>query len=194
MNSGASGSLRFLPLTLGLVAVACDRSDRGDEPVTGAYQLENDPITIAVSTVGRFGDGQSWYLSVNSSGQAQLTIETFPEPTHREFHVPADRMKDLRQALLTEQFFDLKDEYGELVPDGSTDTITVIAGDEAKSVKLHFLGNWVNHEDVKVRDKLREPARAIRVLLLIRDWFDDAEAVDLRRYDRRVVEVAESLD
>jgi hypothetical protein len=37
-------------------------------------------------------------------------------------------------------------------------------------------------------EKLHEPSRAIRVLQLIRNWFDDLEAVDLRKYDRVVLE------
>jgi hypothetical protein len=52
---------------------------------------------------------------------------------------------------------------------------------------LRFLMNWV-HYDVA---KLEEPARAIRVLNVIRGWFDDAEAVDLRKYDRMVLDAVD---
>ena len=89
----------------------------------------------------------------------------------------------LRHTLLDERFFDLGDEYGEQVADGSTDTISISAGDRTKTVKLHFLMNWVHHAPWR----LREPRRAVKVLLLLRGWFDDPNAVDLRRYDRMVL-------
>jgi hypothetical protein len=46
--------------------------------------------------------------------------------------------------------------------------------------------NWVQGD----KGKLREACHAIRVGLLIRGWFDDAGAVDLREFDKRVLEAA----
>ena len=194
MNAIPKIGFGVLSLVTVLLAVFCLSPDKlsadKEQRVDVTYQVQEDPLTIAVSTVGRFAKGYSWHLSVNSSGKAELTIDTFPERTRREFQIPAERLEALRKLLLQEQFFELKDEYGQIVPDGSTDTITVIAGEEVKTVKLQFLMNWANHE----KSKVREPARAVRVLLLIREWFDDPNAVDLRRYDRMVVEAAESVD
>lgn len=43
-------------------------------------------------------------------------------------------------------------------------------------------------------ERLSDPAvrssRAVRISVLIRGWFDDPEAVDLRRYDRMVLDAA----
>lgn len=142
------------------------------------------PLTIAMSNVGNFSRGHSWHLSVNSAGQAQLTIETVREPTLRQFAVSVEQMQALRAALINERFFDLADTYGESVPCGSTDTITITAGAVTKSVKLLFLMNWVESDPAKLRD----PARAIRVGMVLRNWFDDAKAVDLRPYDQKVLD------
>lgn len=150
-------------------------------------KLRQAPLTIASSTVGRFSKGYSWYLSVNSAGQAQLTIDTSPTPVRRTFVVSSEQLAELRKVLLDERFFELKEEYGEVVPDGSIRTVTVTVGDETRSVRLHFLMNWAQND----RTKLREPCRAVRVGLVIRKWFDDAEAVDLRKYDKIILEAVE---
>jgi hypothetical protein len=46
--------------------------------------------------------------------------------------------------------------------------------------------NWANYE----REKVRDPSRALRVLQTIRAWFNDPEAVDLRKYDQMVIDAA----
>ena len=38
--------------------------------------------------------------------------------------------------------------------------------------------------------KLREPSRAVRLLVMVRGWFDEAEAVDEREYDKMVLDAA----
>jgi hypothetical protein len=83
-----------------------------------------------------------------------------------------------------ERFFELQNDYGEIVPDGGTQAITITIGASSKTVRLNYLMNWVNQEPAK----LREPARAIRVGVLIRDWFDDSDAVDSREYDQKVLD------
>jgi hypothetical protein len=40
------------------------------------------------------------------------------------------------------------------------------------------------------RSKLKEPARAVRVFQIVRGWFDDKEAVNLKKYDDMVLEAA----
>jgi hypothetical protein len=167
------------------VAVGPSRTHEPDQ-YAALMAVREAPLTIAMSTVGDFSKGHSWYLSVNSAGQAQLSIATLPKPTQREFTISAKQLADLRKALLDERFFELGDRYGEVVPDGSTTIVTVTAGDVTKSVELHFLMNWVHNN----RAKLREPSRAVRVGLVIRNWFEIPEAVDVRRYDRMVLEAA----
>jgi hypothetical protein len=147
--------------------------------------LGDEPLTLAASNIGDFAQGGSWYLSVNSAGKAELTIATRAGKVRRQFDIPKEQLAALRKALTDESFFDLADEYGERVPDGSTQTLTVTVGDRAKSVKVRFLMNWVVANE---KDKLREPSRALRLLLLVRDWFADPGAVDLRPYDQKVLE------
>jgi hypothetical protein len=142
------------------------------------------PLNISVSEEGRFAKGHSWKLVVSEQGKATLTIETAPKTTKREFEISKSQRGDLRKALTKERFFELKHEYGELVSDGSETTITIAAGNRKNTVVLQFLMNWA-HYDVA---KLEEPARAIRVLHVIRGWFNDSEAVDLRKYDRMVLD------
>jgi hypothetical protein len=142
------------------------------------------PLSISASEFGNFSRGHSWTLDVNEAGKATLTISTSPKALKREFKISKSQLKELRKTLANERFFELKHYYGELVPDGSETTITIAAGKTKNTVALRFLMNWV-HSDVA---KLEEPARAIRVLHVIRGWFDDPEAVDLRRYDRMVLD------
>ncbi len=145
------------------------------------------PLTISVSTGGRFSSGSSWYLSVNSVGQAELTIDTFPDRTSKRFQVSQEQLAEFRNALTAERFFELGGEYGQKVPDGSESAVTVTAGRHANTVRIHFLMNWIAAD----KAKLREPSRAVRLLVLVRGWFDSTEAVDLRPFDRKVLDEAE---
>ncbi len=89
--------------------------------------------------------------------------------------------------MIRQGFFGLtKDSYGEIVPDGSTGTILVTQGEKTKKVEIHFLGNWVKSNP----EKLKEPARALEILQIVRSWFSDEEAVDLRKYDKIVMDAA----
>ncbi len=70
------------------------------------------------------------------------------------------------------------------MPDGSTQTLTVKAGKKTRTVNIHFLMNWVQHD----KAKLQEPSRAVRLLVMLRGWFEDTQAIDLRKYDRMVLD------
>lgn len=144
------------------------------------------PVSVIASTTGRFGEGRSWHLSVNSAGKAHLTIDTYPKPQSREFDITPKQIDQLSEVLEKERFFSLKADYGELVWDGSTDTITIVRGDVARTVSIHFLMNWVH----SAPSKLKEPARAVRVFQVVRGWFDDKDAVNLKKYDDMVLEAA----
>jgi hypothetical protein len=125
-----------------------------------------------------------WNLSVNSAGQAQLTVFSQPADKSVEFSVSPEKLNELRELLVRERFFELQNDYGEIVPDGGTQAITITIGASSKTVRLNYLMNWVTQEPAK----LREPARAIRIGVLIRDWFDDSDAVDSRGYDQKVLD------
>lgn len=147
---------------------------------------EQQPISIVASTEGRFAQGHSWQLVVDAKGAARLKIDTFPDSIHREFHVPPKELEKLARAVEDQGWFDLKPAYGGWVPSGSTDTLTVTRGKQTKTVKIHFLMNWVQ----TAPEKLKEPAKAVRVFQVIRSWFSDPEAVDLRKYDEMILKAA----
>lgn len=128
---------------------------------------------------GGFSKGYSWHLKARSTGQAHLSVESYPKPKSRHFKISAAQFAALRQAIIVERFFELGKEYGERVPDGSTRSITITQGTRSKTVSLRFL----REGDAK----LLEVQRALRVWHLIRNWFNDAKAVDLRPYDRRLL-------
>jgi hypothetical protein len=174
----------FLPHAFALAAEPTSQRSASSVP---EVKILKEPLTISMSVDGRFAQGSGWWLSVNSAGQADLIIRTYPQPARHQFGVSADDLVALRQVLLDEAFFDLKDEYGEPVVDGSTTTLTICAGDVAKTVKLRFLMNWVTAKDSA---KLRDPARAVRVATFIRGWFEDSAAVDLRKYDAMALKAA----
>ena len=69
-------------------------------------------------------------------------------------------------------------------------TISIAVGDDVKTVHIHFLGNWMQND----REKLREPARALRVWKLIRSWFQHRDAVDLEGYNQRVLDAVDDLN
>jgi hypothetical protein len=162
-----------------LVVVLAVGADEFRKPAITAAQLEDAPLTISVSTVGRFGPGRSWHLSVNSAGQAELTIDTIPDGTRKRFQVSKEQMAEFRKVLADGRFFELKGEYGDQVPDGSERSITVTAGRHTHTVKVHYLRTSTAAE----RGTVREASGAVRLLVLVRGWFDDASAVDLGKYD-----------
>jgi hypothetical protein len=151
-----------------------------------SHAAEQQPISIVASTEGRFAQGQSWQLVVDAKGDARLRIDTFPDPINREFRVSPKELERLARAVDDQGFFDLKATYGEQVPSGSTDTLTITRGEQTKTVKIHFLMNWVQ----TAPEKLKEPAKAVRVFQVIRSWFSDPEAVDLRKYDDMIIQAA----
>ena len=145
------------------------------------------PITVAVSTIGDFASGYSWYISVNSSGSAELFIDSWPIPVRKQFIIKPEQLKILSDAIDHEDFFNLKDEYGQQDPESSTKTLTIVRGSDAKTVTILSLRKLV-HDDHKL---LIEPARALRVYNVIRNWFNESDAVDLRRYDQIILDVVD---
>ena len=175
--------MRLLVASVAMLILSAGSCAREGELPRVSEQLRG-PISLTLDNDGRFADGRSWTLSVANDGTADLEIHSFPSGTKRSFVVTDAQFGELRALLAKERFFELKDEYGELVPDGSTQTLTVTCGTIAKTVTLHFLMNWV-HDDP---GRLHEPARAVRVWMHIRQWFDDPDAVNLKNYDQMVLD------
>lgn len=185
MKTKACGAGLLLLIACGTLSIVA--SPWGGPEVNATAEA---PLSIAASSVGRFAKGHSWHLSMNSAGQAEITIDATPKPIRRQFQVAPEQIQALRDEVARQRFFDLDKEYGQRVPDGSTDTTTVIVGDRVKTVKTRFLMNWV-HGDVS---KLVEPSRVVRIQVMIRGWFNDKEAVDLRKYDRMVLNAVKESD
>jgi hypothetical protein len=148
-----------------------------------ASDIATKPITIVAreESASRY----PWSFRVNSNGKAELGIG-FDFERKRPFTVSDEHLQELRKLLIRERFFELGDEYGERVLDGSEDILTITMGQSTKTVRIGFLMNWVSSE----RAKLREPARAIRVWMLVRGWFSDPDVADLRKYDQMVLDAA----
>jgi len=153
-------------------------------------ELPCPPITVVASKdcLG-FPDGWSWSVSVNASGNAALTVGS---RIVTNFVVTREQITTLSRALDAENFFGLKDEYGELVFDANTDVLTVVRGHQAKTVRIHSLHRWLESHD----SALMEPARAVRIFSIIRNWFgtpslDGLPVTDDRPYLKRILDAAE---
>ena len=152
------------------------------------YTVRYRPLTLSACVTGDFGTKSTWYLSTNSAGEVEVTMIGVEGESSRRFVVTNRRMRLFREQLISERFFDLDSEYGEMVPDGGTEVISVVVGDISHSVTLHYYMDWVNQNS---QAKLREPARALRIMQEIRRWFNDKAAVNLSRYRNAAISVAE---
>jgi hypothetical protein len=174
---------QILFLVVGMPAVTCSFVGCSSSPPAAG---RNTPISVVASTTGHFAAGYSWHLSVSADQKARLTINTYPKARTREFDISAEQISQLVDALERERFFSLRADYGEIVPDGSTDTVKIVKDGVAHTVRIHFLMNWVYRDPAK----LKEPARAVGIFNVVRGWFDDKDAVDLKKYDDMVLEAA----
>jgi hypothetical protein len=146
--------------------------------------MRHAPLTISASETGDFSEGESWTLSVNSAGDAQLTVGS--QRITQSLQITKQQLDELRDAIIRERFFDLSPRQGQIVPHGHTDTLTITISGYAKTVEIAYLMNWAKYDQAK----LAEPARALRVWMVIRNWFQHSQAVDLRKYDQMVLDAA----
>jgi hypothetical protein len=153
------------------------------------YLIRNAPLTISCSEVGHYAVHYSWHLSVNSAGQGVLEIEKPRDPVRVSLQLSDKQIRAFREQLISHDFFSLDPDYGDKVPDGSTKTVTVVAGDRAKTVRIHFLMNMA--QTFSARAKLQEAGRALRLWTAVREWVDHPEAVDSRQYNQRVLSLLE---
>lgn len=150
------------PMLLLLARLAIGADDR---PRVTEYQIRNLPITISASSIGRFATAHSWYLSINSAALAELTVRD-AQNTRHEFAVPPEQWDAFKQTLIDERFFDLADDQGRPVPDGSTQTLTITVGHITRTIRIHYLNN-VPKDDEKAQDEIR---RTLKVMNQIRSW------------------------
>jgi len=130
-------------------------------------QIENRPITISVSEIGLFAQGSPWYLSINSAGQGELTLLSFPKWIKQKFEVSEKNWLVVRDTLRNEQFFQLADEQGARFPDFPITTISVTVGDLNKTIKFYSLIAPGNDQN-----KRRQIERTHRIFKMFRSWID----------------------
>jgi len=145
------------------------------------------PISLSLHIIARFEDGDSWTLDVSPDGRADLIIYSIQAATKRSFSVTEEQLSGLRAVLIRERFFELEDEYG--LPSKAGRKLSVRCGELNKTVVLLSLSDLVRYD----RDKSHEAARAVRVWMHVRSWFDDAEAVNLGRYDQEFLDTVARL-
>lgn len=186
--------MRILTRSVGslLLFITSLTAQEARNPSSVTYADTNaSPIAVTVAIDGRFPpEVYPWRFDMNPEGKAVLAVKKWRDPIRRELVIPPAEIATLRTALEREKFFTLKNEYGQLVPDGGCTTLSVSQGEKTNTVHIRFLGNWVRSNP----EKLQEPARALRVLNIIRAWFDEPEAVDLRRHNQLVIDAAEKAD
>ena len=114
------------------------------------------PVTVALC-----GNGlDAWYLSINSRGEAELIVDS--EKRYRaDWTIPQDEWTEFAALVKEVDFFDLDGDYGQRVPDGGAVHLTIAGGRQSSSVNLYFLMNYINAKEI---EKLREPARVLRLL------------------------------
>ncbi len=139
-----------------------------------------ESIALDMQVAAPFSKGKGWRLTVDGSGSAHLTINSYPKRRTRTFKISAKQLAQFQSALAEQQFFALGAEYGGKVPDGSTRVLSITEGKQSRSVILRYLSsNAYNPSEVK---------RAVRIWNLAQSWFNDADAMDLRPYDRRILD------
>ena len=185
--AAAASLLLCIAAWLSLALAGCaDGAASEQKPSVTESQVQHCPITVSGSCSGYFGPKPSgWYLSVNSAGEAELTLQAGKD-TRRRFQVSPEQQRALQKAILDEKFFELSEHYGDLVPDGTTRTLTICVCDMVKTIHVHYLMNGGKGDP----STLREAARALRVLMLVRSWITDADAVDHTQYDQKFLDAA----
>lgn len=172
--------------TIILLMLTCARgfsseNDSGFTPELADAILKDEPLTIVFRKVIeeiRFdGKPNGWCWSFNSAGQAELTIELSPnlpmltakQKERKKLELPPKKMDEIRQVLRDAQFFHLKDDFGPHVVHGGWDTLTVVAGEHAKTIRFHSVGNWPEKGKKSLSEKSIPAARV---------WLKMVEVVD----------------
>ncbi len=146
------------------------------------YAILELPLTCSLNL--NVGLGPSWYFSVNSAGQGELTTR-YAEDSTQKIQITPAQMKELRELLVREKFFELQDQYGELVPDGGSQITTITVGNWTHSVQIDYLGNWMRSGST---EQMRQPVRALRVWNLIAGWIKTPDAAESSKYNQRVID------
>jgi hypothetical protein len=167
----------FLTVVCGIAAPDNEKELSAE---AGQANLEDAPLTIVFRKLHespRYGAAYRWCWSINSAGQGQLTIDNWinlrpltpVKTTRQKLELSAKQLVAIREVLLKERFFHLKNEYGPHVIHGGWSTLTVVAGDHVKQVRYCSSWGWTS---LWKREKMVDAAPAVRI------WVKVCEAVD----------------
>jgi hypothetical protein len=170
-------------LTVGDAGTGAPQDDLKPSPAVADHILEDAPLTIVFDKVDEAvpfnGLPCGWCWSINSAGQAELTVSitanvstrTPRKSIRKGERLSADQMASIRKALRDSRFFHLQKEYGPVYEHGGWTTLTVIAGKLSKSVTYCSSWGWSSYFKEKPAE-FRKAAPAIRL------WLKVCEAVD----------------
>lgn len=144
------------------------------------------PITISASEVGRFAKGKSWYLSVNSVGQATVTLDGDLKHANK-FTVTPEQLAGIRQTTQFLDFFMLDGDFGEVTWIGNVRTMTISIGKYTNTVRIHSFKNI----DLLDRTALLQQMPAINVWNKIRELIPVPEAADSRSEDQVLIDAVQ---
>lgn len=125
------------------------------------------------ATQYRFGE-RSWAATLRDQ---KLTVRLARE--ERVFSVSAAQLRQLRDVIERERFFDLAPSYGEHEPHDAQRTIAITTGGRSKTVVIYAT--------VQRETRTDELVRALRVAVAARGLFDWADAMDTRREDEELM-------
>jgi hypothetical protein len=143
--------------------------------------LRSQPLTVVLSTQSTGIDG-SWCASVDFGGDGRVRFGSGAISQQAQFTATEPQLTQLREALIAEHFFDLPSDVGELVPDGGSSAMTIVVGQQSKTVRLLFLGNMANRPNDYSLPEREQAARALRIWLIASDPVAEPRVATGRQY------------
>ena len=121
------------------------------------------PMTVVLSSISE-NPKACWHVSVNSLGQGGLNLLWQEKSKSEEFPVSVAQFNELREALISEKFFELETEQGEMSHHGSVQVVS-IALHSSKTVRIYhgLPGSPTENEYLQIRS-------SIRIARLVRTW------------------------
>jgi hypothetical protein len=152
------------------------------------YYLRTQPMTLTMTNqYGMDISAIEWYASVDVAGKGTLEVDNFGSLQTTRFAVSDSQLAEFREALISEGFFDLPDEVGGLVPDSGAESLTIVVGDYAKTLRINYLANLANSPGRHTATELKQAAQALRLWIAARSWIQPPGAFDDLAYALRIL-------
>lgn len=154
-----------------------------------------DPMTIAAGYTGTFNAGYSWFVSINSSGNASVHIQISNISVTSEFKVADSIIDEIKQAVSVPDFFSGPTSYGDVVLDGRTQSLTVVVGQESRSVRIEQIADYVNTQKntEKETKELRDLSNLLRIMNCCRDCFSHPLAFESTTVNQRYITIIDEI-